>query len=187
MKNATHGTLGATAALAVCAVAGVDAITTCGCVAASLLGSRLPDADQAGSKIHRRTRLERRSVALSVVGFVLRLPLRLFAAIANHRGATHWLSTAVAVAAAHGALAAAINSALLLPVAAGIAAGYVMHLLADACTPHGAPLLGPLRRQRVHLLAARWRIPTGSHRELGVWLAGLCAAAALVLTGPLTG
>lgn len=187
MKNATHETLGATAALAVCAVAGVDALTTCAAVAASLLGSRLPDADQAGSKIHRRTRLERRSVALGVVGFVLRLPLRLFAAIVDHRGATHWLSSAVAITAACGALAAAINAALILPVAVGIAGGYVMHLLADACTPHGAPLLGPVRRQRVHLLPARWRIPTGSHRELGVWLAGLCAAAVLVLTGPLPG
>ncbi|MFP5378852.1 MAG: metal-dependent hydrolase, partial [Vicinamibacteria bacterium] len=121
MKNATHETLGASAALAVCAVAGVDALTTCAAVAASLLGSRLPDADQAGSKIHRRTRLERRSVALSVVGFVLRLPLRLFAAIADHRGATHWLSTTVAVSAACGAIAAAIHTALIVPVTAGIA------------------------------------------------------------------
>jgi hypothetical protein len=48
MKNATHEGLGATAALTVCVVVGADTITTGGCIAASLLGSRLSDVREHG-------------------------------------------------------------------------------------------------------------------------------------------
>ena len=122
MKNLTHETIGAAGALTVCAIAGTDVLTAAGCVAASVLGSRLPDACQLGSKIHRRTWWERRNPLVGLAGVILRLPLVLFGAIAKHRGATHWLSTAGVVAAVCGLLAAAVDGAIVLPVAAGVGA-----------------------------------------------------------------
>lgn len=180
MKNVTHETIGATGALTVCAIAGADVLTTAGCVAVSVLGSRLPDADQLGSKIHRMTRLERRNPLVCLLGFIARVPLVLFAVVVRHRGATHWLSTGLAVTVICGVLAGVGDAVLVLPVAAGLGAGYTLHLLADACTPHGAPLLGPLSTRKRHLLPKGRRIATGSRRETVVCLAAMCVAGLLV-------
>ena len=180
MKNVTHEMIGASGALAVCAIAGVDALTSAGCVAVSVLGSRLPDADKHGSKIHRKTRWERRNPLIALLGFIARMPLVLFASVVRHRGATHWLSTGAAVTVICGVIAVAVDGVLVLPVAAGLGAGYTLHLLADACTPHGVPLLGPFSTRKRHLLPKGRRIPTGSGRETVVCLAGMCVAGLLV-------
>ena len=180
MKNVTHETIGATGALVACAIAGADVLTTAGCVVVSVLGSRLPDADQHGSKIHRKTGWERRNPMIALLGFIARIPLVAFAAVVRHRGATHWLSTGVAVTAVSAVAAGAVYAALVLPVAAGLGAGYTLHLLADACTPHGVPLLGPFSRRKRHLLPKGRRIRTGSGPEAVVCLAAMCVAGLVV-------
>ena len=182
MKNVTHETIGATGALVACAIAGADVLTTAGCVVVSVLGSRLPDADQHGSKIHRKTRWERRNPLIALLGFIARIPMVAFAAVVRHRGATHWLSTGLAVTAVFAVAASVVDAVLVLPVAAGLGAGYMLHLLADACTPHGVPLLGPFSTRKRHVLPKRWRIPTGSGRETVVCLAAMCVAGLLVAT-----
>ncbi len=183
MKNVTHETVGATGALAVCTIASADILTTAGCVLVSVLGSRLPDVCQLGSKIHRKTSWERRNPLVALAGFVLRLPMKLFAVLAQHRGSTHWLSTGAVLTAACAVAASAVDFRLLLPVAAGLGAGYTLHLLADACTPHGVPLLGPFTKKKVHLLSKQHRIPTGSGREMIVCIGALFLAGLLVMLG----
>jgi len=185
MRNVTHEALGLAAAAGLCAAAGADVVVTAGCLLASIPGSRLPDADQAGSKIHRKTRIERRHPAAALLGFVARIPIGLFATTATHRGATHSLFAALAVTALASLTAALLSPALVFPVAAGIGAGYVMHVLADACIPHGAPLLTPFRRGKIHLLPTRRRIPTGGTGDALVCLTAICLATfVLVLSAP---
>ena len=179
VRNRTHEAIGAAATLAVCAAVHSGGLVAAGAVGASLLGSRLPDADQLGSRIHRRTRLERRSLAASLAGRLLRLPMTLFAALATHRGATHWLLSAATATIALTVAAGALWPQLAPPVAIGIGCGYGAHLLADACTPHGAPLLGPVRRRRVHLLPPRCRVATGGIGDMLMLIAATVTAAAL--------
>lgn len=91
VRNATHEAIGAAMALAVCAALDSGAAMAAGALGASVLGSRLPDIDQPGARIHRRTRLERRSLGVALAGSTLRLPMARFARVGRHRGATHWL------------------------------------------------------------------------------------------------
>jgi membrane-bound metal-dependent hydrolase YbcI (DUF457 family) len=67
------------------------------------------------------------------------------------------------------------------PVAIGAGCGYCAHLLADACTPHGAPLLGPFSARRIHLLPGRLRVATGGAGDLLVLITATLTAAALGL------
>ena len=179
MKNLTHEAVGGAVTLAACAATSSGPLIAAGALCASLLGSRLPDVDQLGARIHRRTRLERRSVTAAAIGWIARLPMTLFALVARHRGATHWLTTAVATSAVCAAAAAAVWVNLALPVGVGVGCGYCAHLIADACTPHGAPLLGPFNRQCVHLLPHGHRIRTGGRADLLVLLVAGVAAVAL--------
>jgi membrane-bound metal-dependent hydrolase YbcI (DUF457 family) len=166
MRNATHEAIGAAMALAVCAALDSGAAMAAGALGASVLGSRLPDVDQPRARIHRRTRLERRSIGVGLAVGALRLPMAMFARVGRHRGATHWLLSGAAATLVLAAAARAIWAPLAIPVAIGIGCGYWGHLLADACTPHGAPLLGPLHARRVHLLPAGRRIVTGARGDL---------------------
>jgi membrane-bound metal-dependent hydrolase YbcI (DUF457 family) len=179
MRNRTHEAVGAAATLAICAAVHGRALLAAGAVGASLLGSRLPDADRRGTRIHRRTRLERRRLAAGLAGRLLRLPMTIFAALATHRGATHWLLTGAALTVALALAARALWPPLAPPVAIGVGCGYWAHLLADACTPHGAPLLGPLSTRRVHLLPPRQRVATGGIGDTLVLIAATLAATAL--------
>ena len=181
MRNLTHEAIGAAVTLAVCAAADSGGLVATGAVCASLLGSRLPDADQPGARIHRRTRLERRSLAAGLAGAVLRLPMTIFAAFTTHRGATHWLLSGAVVTIVVAGAARALWPPLALPIAIGAGCGYAAHLLADACTPHGAPLLGPFSGRCVHLLPPRMRLVTGGAGDLFVLTVATVAAAALGL------
>lgn len=181
VRNRTHEAVGAAVTLAVCAAADRGAFATAAAVCASVLGSRLPDVDQGGARIHRRTRVERCNLMVAFAGAILRLPMRTFAALAQHRGATHWLLSGAAVTVLLAGVARALAAPLTLPVAIGVGCGYCAHLLADACTPHGAPLLGPLRTRRVHLLPARMRVVTGGVGDLLVLIAATAALSLLVL------
>lgn len=181
MRNLTHQAVGAATTLAMCAAVDSGGLVAAAAVCASLLGSRLPDVDQPGARIHRRTRLERRSLTAGLAGRVLRAPMTIFAALVTHRGATHWLlSAAVATIVLAGA-ARALWPPLALPIAIGAGCGYCAHLLADACTPHGAPLVGPFSGRCVHLLPPRMRLGTGGAGDLLVFIAATLTAAALGL------
>jgi membrane-bound metal-dependent hydrolase YbcI (DUF457 family) len=177
----THEAVGAAVTLAVCAAVGSGQLAAAAAACFSLLGSRLPDADQPGTRVHRRTRLERRSLTAGFAGGALRLPMTALAGSAQHRGATHWLlSAAVATIMLAGA-AHALWPPLVLPVAIGVGCGYCAHLLTDACTPHGAPLLGPCSARRMHLLPPFCRVPIGSAGDLLVLVAAIITATALSL------
>jgi membrane-bound metal-dependent hydrolase YbcI (DUF457 family) len=57
-----------------------------------------------------------------------------------------------------------------LTIAAAFSIGYLAHLLADAMTVHGVPLLWPLDFD-IHLLPRPLRIRTGSFAEYAVIVA----------------
>jgi membrane-bound metal-dependent hydrolase YbcI (DUF457 family) len=158
-----------------CSATAARPLACAAAIAAAVYASRLPDVDEPGARIHRRTRLERRHFLAATLGTVLRAPLWLLS-LAPHRGFTHWLTTGALVAVACGALAALVMPVLSVPVMLGVACGYLAHTLADACTPSGAPLLGPFSMRRVHLLPRRLRIVTGGPGDTAVMLAALAAA-----------
>jgi membrane-bound metal-dependent hydrolase YbcI (DUF457 family) len=181
VRNTTHEAVGVAVTLTICAAVDSGPLAAAAAICASLLGSRLPDADQLGTRIHRRTRLERRNMVLGLAGGALRLPMTGFAGVAQHRGATHWLLTAAAATIVLTGAADILWQPLVDPVVIGVGSGYGAHLLADACTPYGAPLLGPFRARRVHLLPPLCRIPTGSAGDLLVLVGAIVTAAALSL------
>ena len=181
MKHRTHEAVGCAVTLAICAATDTGPVLAAGAACASLLGSRLPDADQLGAHIHRRTRAERRSLTAALAMSALRLPLTIFAVVAKHRGVSHWLLSGVLVTGLVCAAVAAAWPPLALPAALGAGCGYLMHLLADACTPHGAPLLGPFRRRRVCLLPPGRCIRTGGRGDLLVLITATVSTAALAI------
>jgi inner membrane protein len=162
-------------------------VTTSGAailVAGAWLGALLPDADRAGSRIYRTRRLERRVWPVRVLGWFARLPLRLLILL-GHRGLTHSLVAVAGVTAAAFALASLVAPDWADEIALGVGLGVLSHVLTDACTPSGVPLLAPLSGRRYHLLPRPARIPTGSLRELAVAAALIAGTVAttLVLAG----
>jgi membrane-bound metal-dependent hydrolase YbcI (DUF457 family) len=174
VRNSTHELVGVALAVAAGRVLDAESLETAGLAAAALLGSRLPDVDQLGARVHRRTRLERRTLLAGAAGAMLRLPLTLFAVVASHRTVTHSAMACAAVAALATLVASPAGAGVALVVAGGVAIGYAAHVAADACTPAGVTLWAPLSRRRVWLLPSRARIPTGSWREVA--FAALAAA-----------
>lgn len=78
----------------------------------------------------------------------------------------------------HGSLAEFVAGLALivgLLVAIGRVAGMCMHTLADGCTPHGSPILGPFCKRPLHLLPHWLRIKTDSvdDTSLGYWALGV--------------
>ena len=116
-------------------------------LAAAALGALLPDIDHPQSWAGRKMR-------------VVSVPLSL---LIGHRGLTH---SALAVAACLVALAVMGMGWLAAPVVVG----YLSHLLADALTPSGVPLLWPSRR-RFTLNLCR----TGSVAEIAIVVALVAA------------
>src|SRR5690242_18101295 len=153
-------------------------------VAAAWVGSLLPDADRAGSRVYRPTRVERRLPLLRPLGALARLPLRLLIML-PHRGPTHSLFGCAVVAALAALLASLVAPAFVPYVAGGLAIGYLAHIAGDACTPGGVPLWAPLSRRRRWLLPSPVRVPTGSLREFAftALLTVALTAATLALAG----
>ncbi len=145
-------------------------------VGGACLGSLLPDADRAGSRIYRPRRIERRVWPIRVLGWLSRLPLRVLL-LFNHRGITHSLAACAVVAIGCGLLDEDLG--------VGVAIGYLAHIAADACTPSGVALFAPLSRRRRWLVPSPARIPTGSARE--VVLAMLVTVSAVAATVLLAG
>lgn len=165
MRHGTHELIGVSVAVAGARVLEAPAVETAGAAVAAFYGSWLPDIDRLGSRVHRRSALERHRFLLGLVGFVLRLPAFAFGAIARHRGVSHSLLAAAVVGLLAAQVAAPFGSVIAVVVGAGLFAGYLAHLAADALTPAGVPFFAPLSRQRVWLLPRAWRISTGSWRE----------------------
>src|SRR4051812_39814716 len=151
---------------------------------AAWVGSLLPDADLAGARVYRRTRIERRLVVARVLGRLARVPLRLLM-LFPHRGVTHSVLACALAALVAGVLVSLLAPSLAVTAAAGVAVGYGAHIAADACTPSGVALWAPLSRRRRWLLPAPARIPTGSLREyvLAVLLASVLLGATVLVAG----
>jgi inner membrane protein len=106
----------------------------------------------------------RRSKSISlIIRWVVAIPFNLFAKIVPHRGPTHWLVTAAVVVGGVAYLAQLLNLPAVVPVAFG--AGYLSHLLADAVTVAGVPLLGPLSGRSVRFLPKPIALRTGGAAE----------------------
>ena len=180
MRNVTHELIGVSVALGAAKAAELGPIETTVAAGAAVVGAWLPDADQLGSRIHRRSRLERRNLAVGAGGALLRLPLFAFGALASHRAITHSVLASMVVAGGAGLLLALLGLPLAAILAGGLGVGYACHVLADACTPTGVRLWWPLSRRRVWLLPAGCRIATGSVRELLLAVCVLALVAVLV-------
>jgi inner membrane protein len=135
------------------------------CLLAAVGGALLPDLDAPVSLLQN----------FSVGGIrPLVLPARALHRYLGHRGGLHSLLALGAV----GVLALPL---LWVDVLAwwGLLLGYGSHLLGDAATKRGVPLLYP-RRAAVHLLPCPFRLSTGSLSEEVVF-AVLSASAMLLL------
>lgn len=166
MTGRTHLLAGAAAGAAFLSLRGAGAPDPGGAAAAlgaACLGALLPDIDHPGSLLSRGA-----GPAGAVPGLFLR-----------HRGPTHSLAAALAAWAGASWLCAARG----LPAAAALAAllGYLSHLLLDALTPGGVPLLWPLSGRRAGLPLVR----VGSALEGLARLAILGALAWMAWRGPL--
>ncbi len=121
----------------------------------AVIGALLPDLDAQSSLLQ----------TVRVGGIApFALPARGLSRAFGHRGATHSL------------LALGVLALLALPLLGieplawlGLLLGYLSHLLGDACTKSGVPLLFP-RRQKIHLLPKSVRLSTGSLAEEGVFM-----------------
>ena len=102
--------------------------------AASALGGVLPDLDHPKSKITQK---------FGVIGF---FSSRLF----RHRGVLHTPTFHIAVSLA--LLLLVGQSSYIQYIIYGLLVGELSHLLLDALTPKGIPLLWPLTRQHISLL-----------------------------------
>jgi inner membrane protein len=180
VRNPTHELVGVTLAVAAGRVLDAGLLETAGLAATALLGSRLPDVDQLGARVHQRTWLERHTWLVRVAGAVLRLPLVLFALVVPHRTMSHSALACAAAAALAALVASPAGAGVALVMAGGVAIGYASHVAADACTPAGVTLWAPLSRRRVWLLPRRARIRTGSLRE-GIFAAVAAVALASAL------
>ena len=130
-------------------------------------GALFPDLDAGDSMIRR----------LSVAGIAPMAPLsQVLHHSFGHRGLLHsFLGLGLFTALC--ALPVAVSVGW--PPGAALTLGYASHVLADAATKSGVPLLYP-RRQRYHLLPKGWRLTTGSLAEEALLpLLALCVVALL--------
>lgn len=159
MQGHTHALIGLTTLAAVERLTGfVQAHPVAGlgwCAAAAVLGALAPDIDAEDSAIKRE---------LGLAGRALSTGLHL--AGVQHRGLTHRGVIALAVLAV-GLVLGRLTGYPDAGLAFGL--GYLSHLLADALTKTGVPLLWPLPG-RVHLLPPGLRIRTGGLGELLVFI-----------------
>jgi len=129
---------------------------------AASIGALLPDMDSDESAIRQATHTGRSDGCLGRLA-----SLGISAITGGHRNFTHTLAAWAMVT----VLASMIGlqfHALNITVAYSI--GYLFHLLADALTIHGVPLLWPLKFD-VHLLPRPLRIRTGSFSEYALIVA----------------
>lgn len=160
MHGVTHGTVGLTAGALAATALHLDAAS--GIVLAGSLGvgSLIPDGDQDGALIWKRSRLERQFMLLGAAGAIARMPL-LPMRLLPHRGKISHspFTLALLIAASMTWTALYAQSVYVTLFAVGIATGYQLHLAGDGCTPMGVP--GWPFWERIWLLPEAWRIPVG--------------------------
>jgi len=129
---------------------------------AASIGALLPDVDSDESAIRQATHTARSNGCLGRL-----LSPGISAITGGHRNFTHSLAAwaIFTVLALMGAIQFRV-----LSIAVALSIGYLAHLLADALTMHGVPLLWPLNFD-VHLLPRPLRIRTGSFAEYAVIVA----------------
>lgn len=123
------------------------------------LGSLGPDVDADSGSINKPGRLFRGFLPRGVANFLDEMGALVSAiarSISGHRGFFHTPLVGLTITGA----GLAFKSSYLL----WFSAGYLSHILADACTVRGVPLLWPLRAKEYSLAKVR----TGSSRELFV-------------------
>jgi inner membrane protein len=124
--------------------------------AATAIGALLPDLDAAQSKIKH----------LSVAGAK---PMMVVSQIIHRRWGHRSLLHSLLGLGLMAVLGIVVVLSLGVPALAwqilfALLVGYASHLVADACTKSGIPLLYP-NRKRFHLLPPSWRVTTGSRAE----------------------
>jgi inner membrane protein len=122
----------------------------------------------------------RRSKSLGLVmRWLVSIPFNIFAKVIPHRGPTHWLVTWLG-------LSLLVSAVTPVPIWVAFAAGYLSHLMADALTVAGVPLLGPLTGRSVRFLPRPLAFRTGGLVE-SLFVSGLIgvyiAAGVLVYLG----
>src|SRR5690348_17266694 len=99
----SHQIAGVGLAAVVAAALDASYSTSAVLVGSAWLGALLPDADRAGTRLYRPTRIERRLPLLRPLGALARLPLRVLIVL-PHRGPTHSLFGCAVMAAVAAAL-----------------------------------------------------------------------------------
>jgi len=157
--------------------------------AAGMLGGLLPDIDEPNSTVAHLP------LAVSIVTGLLEAVTvalaTLVKSVLGHRGAMHSLTLAVGVAvgATMGALTldaiAEANWAFRVPALVGPAmgVGYITHLITDAMTKTGVPLLWPLSSERIRLLPKGLSAKTGGVIDWLVMFLCYAATFGLILNG----
>jgi len=125
-------------------------------VLCALLGALSPDLDAGESKLKR----------FAVAGIAPFAPLsQILHRSFGHRGFLHSLA-GLGLFTVLCALPVGFGLGWLFGIALSL--GYASHILADAATKSGVPLLYP-HRKRYHLLPPAWRLTTGSLAEDMLW------------------
>lgn len=157
MTSPTHLVIGLASSVALTRISGFD--LTPEALLAILLGSIAPDIDGDGV-VSRPGRLFRRFLSrpiarmLDAFGQALSA---LFRTTLGHRGFFHWPLLPVIMF---------IGSYYFQsPLLFWFGWAYLFHILADACTPAGVPLLAPFTKREINFFS----IPTGSPGELIVF------------------
>lgn len=150
MLGITHVVVGASLGVVAAKSGLIPALPIAIVAIVAAAGSLLPDIDHPQSAFGRRVR-------------ILSIPI---SAVFGHRGITHSL---LAVAAMSLALVFFAHGDGKTPVIAALALGYLSHLLADAMTVSGIPLLWP--RKTV------FRVPGTGFRTGGYAEVLVCAVA----------
>lgn len=181
MRNTTHELIGVSLAVAAAKASDSGPVETVAVAAAACCGSWLPDVDQLGSRVHRRSRLERGNALVRLLGAMLRLPMLAVAVLASHRAMTHSALACLVAVSVSGLLLLPLGLPVAVSLAGGLGLGYAAHVFADACTPAGVRLWWPLTRRHVWLVPPACRIPTGSVREFLLATSVAVATAVLVV------
>lgn len=117
---------------------------------AVMIGALAPDIDHPGSAISRPGGIFSRFLprgARLMIDSLAQVATRLLHLLLGHRGVTHWVALPLLL------IAAGIY--FTLPALAWFGLGALLHVLADACTVSGVPLLGPLTVRPISLLPIR--------------------------------
>lgn len=171
MMGRTHALFGITTLWLLKPLGLITADNLAPLVVIAVLGALSPDLDASESQLKR----------FNVAGITPFAPLaQVLHQSFGHRGLLHSLA-GLGIFSMLCALPIALWLGWLFGVA--LALGYASHLLADAATKSGIPLLYP-RRKRYHLLPKGWRVTTGSLAEETL-LPLLALAVLLLLMGQL--